>query len=110
MSKRSVNLITASFLARSGGSIPAYALAATAAASSESAGEALDDTVITTQVKAALLNEPSLKSFQISVKTYKDTVQLSGFVDSAAAKQTAGRIAAGVKGVASVRNDLIVKQ
>jgi osmotically-inducible protein OsmY len=106
MTKPIANLITAAFLSLSGAAIPAWAIASPP---SESAGEALDDTVITTQVKAALLNEPSLKSFQISVKTYKDTVQLSGFVDSAAAKQTAGRVAASIKGVASVRNDLIVK-
>jgi len=75
----------------------------------ESAGELLDDSVITTQVKAAMLKEPSLKSLQISVKTYKDIVQLSGFVDSSATRQLAGSLAAGVTGVASVRNDLIVK-
>jgi osmotically-inducible protein OsmY len=77
--------------------------------SSESAGELLDDTVITTRVKAAFLNEPALKSFQIGVKTFKDTVQLSGFVDSHSTKLLAGRVASGVKGVAKVSNDLIVK-
>jgi osmotically-inducible protein OsmY len=79
------------------------------AKSAESAGELLDDSVITTKVKSAFLSEPSLKSFQIGVKTYKDIVQLSGFVDSAEAKQLAGKLAAGVQGVTSVRNDLIVK-
>jgi osmotically-inducible protein OsmY len=78
-------------------------------ATTESAGELLDDTVITTRVKAAFLNEPALKSFQIGVKTYKDVVQLSGFVDSLASKLLAGKVAGGVKGVATVRNDLIVK-
>jgi osmotically-inducible protein OsmY len=79
------------------------------AATSERAGEMLDDTVITAKVKAALLNEPTLKSFQISVKTYKDTVQLSGFVDSVASKQLAGKVALGVKGIVALSNDLIVK-
>jgi osmotically-inducible protein OsmY len=79
------------------------------ARASESAGEVLDDSVITAQLRAALLNEPSLKSFEIGVTTFKDTVQLSGFVDSAGAKELAGRLASGVRGVASVRNDLIVK-
>ena len=79
------------------------------AKSAESAGELLDDSVITTKVKSAFLDEPSLKSFQIGVKTYKDMVQLSGFVDSAEAKQLAGKLAADVQGVTSVRNDLIVK-
>jgi osmotically-inducible protein OsmY len=75
----------------------------------ETTGEYLDDSVVTTKVKGALLNEPGLKSFQISVKTYKDVVQLSGFVDSAEAKQLAGRVASSVQGVSGVRNDLIVK-
>ncbi len=75
----------------------------------ETAGEYVDDTVITTRVKAALLNEQALKSFQINVKTYRDVVQLSGFVDSAQSARLAGRVAEGVKGVVTVRNDLIVK-
>jgi osmotically-inducible protein OsmY len=76
---------------------------------SETAGEFVDNSVITTKVKAAFLNEPRLKSFQISVKTYKDVVQLSGFVDSSQAAHLAGKLAGEVHGVASVRNDLIVK-
>jgi osmotically-inducible protein OsmY len=75
----------------------------------ETTGQYVDDTVITTRVKAALLNEPALKSFQISVKTYKDVVQLSGFVDSSQAARLAGKVAEGVEGVRNVRNDLIVK-
>jgi len=75
----------------------------------ESTGQYIDNSVITTKVKAAILEDQSLKSFQINVKTYKDVVQLSGFVDSAMAVQRAGSVAAGVPGVASVRNDLIVK-
>jgi osmotically-inducible protein OsmY len=60
-------------------------------------------------VKSAILGEPSLKTLQISVKTFKDTVQLSGFVDSSASKRRAGEVAAGVPGVSDVQNDLIVK-
>jgi osmotically-inducible protein OsmY len=75
----------------------------------ESAGQWLDSTVITTRVKTALLAEPALKSFQISVKSFKDTVQLSGFVDSSASAALAGRVTAAVPGVAAVKNDLIVK-
>jgi osmotically-inducible protein OsmY len=73
------------------------------------AGEYVDDSVVTTKVKAALFNEPTLKSFQIEVKTFKGEVQLSGFVDSAATVKTAGTVARGVEGVQSVKNDLIVK-
>ena len=75
----------------------------------ESTGQYVDNTVITTEVKAALASDDFLKSFQISVKSYKDTVQLSGFVNSQAAKDKAGELAGGVKGVKKVKNDLIVK-
>ena len=75
----------------------------------ESAGEYIDNSLITTKVKAAILDEPSLKSLQISVKTYKDVVQLSGFVDSSQSARRAGEVAAGVQGVSSVKNDLAVK-
>jgi osmotically-inducible protein OsmY len=74
-----------------------------------SAGEYVDDSVITTKVKSLLAKDDFLKSFQISVKTYKGTVQLSGFVASQQAVDKAGEIARSVKGVTSVKNDLIVK-
>jgi len=72
-------------------------------------GEYIDDSVITTKVKAAILDEPTLKVFQINVETFKGEVQLSGFVDSAQSVKKAGEVAAGVKGVKSVKNSLIVK-
>jgi osmotically-inducible protein OsmY len=75
----------------------------------ESSGEYIDDSTITTKVKAEILNEPSLKVFQINVETFKGEVQLSGFVDSAQRVQKAGEVARGVKGVKSVKNNLIVK-
>ena len=75
----------------------------------ESTGQYVDNTVITTEVKAALAGDDFLKSFQISVTSYKDTVQLSGFVNSQAAKDKAGELARKVKGVEKVKNDLIVK-
>jgi osmotically-inducible protein OsmY len=75
----------------------------------ESTGEYVDDTVITSKVKTALLGDSGLKSFDISVETYKDVVQLSGFVNSNQVKARAGEIAAGVPGVKSVRNNLVVK-
>jgi len=75
----------------------------------ESAGEYLDDSVITTKVKSLLAADDLLKSFQISVETNKGIVQLTGFVDSQAAVDKAGEIARSVKGVASVKNDLVVK-
>jgi osmotically-inducible protein OsmY len=72
----------------------------------EGTGEYLDDTVITTKVKAAIFNEPSLKSAQINVETFKGTVQLSGFVSSRADINKAVEVARGVKGVTSVKNDM----
>jgi osmotically-inducible protein OsmY len=75
----------------------------------ESPGEYVDDAVITTKVKAAVLKEPSLKSAEINVETYKGIVQLSGFVRSRADINKAVEVARKVKGVKSVKNDMIVK-
>ena len=75
----------------------------------ESTGEYVDDSVITTKVKAAILNDPSLKVFQINVETFKGEVQLSGSVDSTQIVNRAGEVARSVGGVTSVKNDLIVK-
>jgi len=75
----------------------------------ESTGEYVDDSVITTKVKSLLANDDFLKSFQISVETYKGTVQLSGFVNSQKAIDKAGEIASSVKGIKSVKNNLMVK-
>jgi osmotically-inducible protein OsmY len=74
-----------------------------------SAGEYIDDSVITTKVKSLLAADDFLKSFQVSVETFKGTVQLSGFVASQEAVNKAGEIARSVKGVQAVKNDLIVK-
>ena len=75
----------------------------------EGAGEYVDDSVITTKVKSLLASDDFLKSFEISVETYKGTVQLSGFVDSQKAVDKAGEIASSVKGVKSVKNNLNLK-
>jgi osmotically-inducible protein OsmY len=69
----------------------------------------LDDSVVTTKVKAAMLGESSLKSYEIGVETYKGKVQLSGFVGSHAEISKAGDVARGVNGVLSVNNDLRLK-
>ena len=75
----------------------------------EGAGEYIDDSVITTKVKSQIAADDFLKSFHISVETYKGIVQLSGFVGTQMAVNKAGEIARGVQGVKSVKNDLIVK-
>lgn len=74
-----------------------------------SAGVYVDDAVITTKVKAAVLKEPSLKSAEINVETSKGIVQLTGFVRSRADINKAVEVAKGVKGVKSVKNDMILK-
>lgn len=75
----------------------------------ESTGQYVDDSVITSKVKAAVFEEPSLKTMQINVKTFKGVVQLSGFVDTPQSVTRAGQVATGIEGVKSVENDLIVK-
>ena len=75
----------------------------------ESTGQYVDDSVITTKVKAAILDEPTLKMFQINVKTFNAVVQLSGFVDSAQSISKAGEVAGRVEGVKELKNDLVVK-
>jgi osmotically-inducible protein OsmY len=76
---------------------------------SESTGQYIDDTAITTSVKAAIFNEPTLKSAEINVETFKGRVQLSGFVSNRANIDRAVVIAQGVKGVTSVGNDMRLK-
>ena len=78
-------------------------------ATKEGTGEYFDDTVITTKVKAAIFDEPSLKSAEINVETFKGVVQLTGFVSSRASIDKAVEIARTVKGAKSVKNDMIVK-
>jgi len=75
----------------------------------EGTGEYVDDSVITAKVKSHLAGDDFLKSFKISVETYKGTVQMSGFVNAQKAVDQAGEIARGVKGVKTVKNNLIVK-
>ena len=93
--------------------IPALLLATllgcASTAKQEGTGEYIDDTVITTKVKAAVFAEPSLKSAEINVETFKGIVQLSGFVADAGDVPKAGEVARGVKGVKSVKNDMRVK-
>ena len=78
-------------------------------ATRDSTGQYVDDTVITSRVKTALLKDDVVKSFAVSVETVKGVVQLSGFVNTAAQKSAAGYDAAAVENVKNVRNDLIVK-
>lgn len=90
--------------------VAASTLAACAATrTQEGTGEYVDDTVITGKVKALVLDEPTLKSAEINVETFKGRVQLSGFVSSRADMDKAVSIARSVKGVQSVANDMRMK-
>jgi hyperosmotically inducible protein len=84
-------------------------ITAASASKKESPGEYIDDSVITAKVKAAILEEASLKSAEINVETYKGIVQLTGFVSSRAAINKAAAVAKGVKGVKSVKSKMILK-
>ena len=72
-------------------------------------GTQVDDAVITSSVKAALLGDPSIKSLDFQVDTRKGTVQLSGFVDDQRQIDQSMMLASGVPGVANVENGLTVK-
>ncbi|KTD32046.1 BON domain-containing protein [Legionella israelensis] len=84
-------------------------LSCAASPTSESTGEYLDSSAVTAKVKANLLDQLGTKAFAIKVKTYKDEVQLSGFVDNQKIKQKAGLIAGKVPNVKRVINNIIVK-
>ena len=75
----------------------------------ESTGEYVTDSWITTKVKASLAEDPQVKATEVNVETFKGVVQLSGFVSSSAAMYQAVRVANGIKGVTSVKNDMRVK-
>jgi osmotically-inducible protein OsmY len=75
----------------------------------EGTGEFVDDTVITSKVKAAVFEDATLKSAEINVETFKGRVQLSGFVSSQADINRATALARNIKGVTSVANDMRLK-
>ncbi|MDF1589239.1 MAG: BON domain-containing protein [Gammaproteobacteria bacterium] len=84
-------------------------LGCAASSTQESTGEYIDDATITTKVKAAIFNEPSLKSAEINVETFKGSVQLSGFVSSQADITTALELTQNIKGVKNVQNSMTIK-
>jgi osmotically-inducible protein OsmY len=99
--KRSCAFLTAAMLL--------FTLGCAATSQRESTGEYVDDSAITTRVKAAIFNEPGLKVLQINVETYKRVVQLSGFVGASADMDKAVELAQGIQGVRSVKNDMRLK-
>ena len=83
-------------------------LAVATAQADKTAGDLVDDNTVNASVKAALIENKTTKAHDINVETYKGVVQLSGFVETAAEKEEAGRVAAGVDGVKSVSNDISI--
>ena len=103
--QRSTKFAAALMLALAGATMAAC----TATSTQESAGEYVDDSVISTKVRAQIVGDKDLKLTQIDVETFKGTVQLSGFVETPAMKAHATDVTRTVKGVQSVRNDLVVR-
>ncbi len=79
------------------------------ASTQESAGQFVDDALITSRVKTALFDEPSLKSYEIRVETHRGRVQLSGFVSTQAQIDKAVELARKELGVVQVINDMHLK-
>jgi len=98
-------LVTAAFTA----AVAITAVGCSSNPTTKTAGEYVDDAVITSKVKAAFAADPTVKATEVNVETYKGDVQLSGFVAEAGDAQRAVEIARGVKGVSSVKNDIRVK-
>lgn len=81
-------------------------LGCAATATQQATGEYVDDAVTTAKVKAAIFDDPTLKSAEINVETFKGVVQLSGFVNSKGDINQAIQVAQAVPGVLSVKNDM----
>ena len=92
-----------------GGGIATMSSGCAGTATRESTGEYIDDASITAKVKAAYVKDPVVKALQVNVDTFKANVQLSGFVDTAEQKARAEQIAAGITGVAGVKNNITLK-
>ncbi len=74
-----------------------------------SVGQYIDDTTITTSVKAKLVEDKTVDASAISVETLNGTVQLSGFAKSGAEKAQAEVLARRANGVKNVQNSIVVK-
>jgi hyperosmotically inducible periplasmic protein len=75
----------------------------------QSVGTYVDDTTLTTRVKAKFADDPAVSALSISVETFKGLVQLSGFAKSGEEKAAAERLARSVSGVSGVKNDIVVR-
>jgi hyperosmotically inducible periplasmic protein len=75
----------------------------------EATGEYVDDSVITTKVKASLLKDPVVSGLAVNVETFKGVVQLSGFVKTAAERNRAVELTRDVTGVKQIKNDILIR-
>ena len=75
----------------------------------KTAGQTIDDSAITTKVKAAFAQDPGVRAFDVNVTTHLGTVQLSGFANSAEEKARAEELAKTIGGVKTVENKIVLK-
>lgn len=108
MNTKSKPVLVAFLLAASLGSA-LFSGGCAATSTQPSTGQYIDDSSITVKVKAAFVKDPLIKAFDVSVETFKGVVQLSGFVNTAAEKEQAGKVAATINGVTEVKNNIVVK-
>ncbi len=92
-----------------GGGLATLSTGCAGTSTRESTGEYIDDATITTKVKAAFVKDPLVKALDVKVDTFKGTVQLSGFVDTAEQKSRAEELARIITGVSSVKNNITLK-
>jgi osmotically-inducible protein OsmY len=105
-SKKSMALLV---LLTAGLSLGSLGTGCASTATSASTGEYIDDSSVTVKVKAAFVNDPTVSAFDVAVETFKGVVQLSGFVNTLVEKEQAGRVAATIKGVTEVKNNITIK-
>ena len=87
----------------------ALAAGCASTATKESTGEYIDDTTITTKVKARFVEDKAVSALNINVETFKGQVQLSGFANNQAEVDRAVQIARDTQGVKVVKNDIRMK-
>jgi len=109
MKTSSLKILSLATLLTASVGLTAFTTGCASTATKESTGEYIDNSTITTKVKAALVNDPVVSALDVTVESFKGVVQLSGFVNTSAEKAQAGRVAASVKGVTDVKNNIVVK-
>ena len=107
--KTSIKPVTVAALLIASLSLASFTGGCAATPTKESTGEYVDDSSITVKVKAAFVKDPLVKALDVTVETFKGVVQLSGFVNTSAEKAQAASVASSIRGVTSVKNNIVVK-